>query len=322
MLKRLTKAGAVLALFAASTSAFAQAWPNKPIKYLVPFPPGGATDILARIVADKLGPILGQPVVVENRAGAAGNVGTEAVVRSAPDGYTVLQGTVAQSISETLYTKLNHSFERDLVPVAKIADVPNVFVVHPAIPAKTVQEFIALAKQSPGKYNFASSGSGTSIHMSGEMFKMLVNLDIKHIPYKGSTPALQDMIGGQVDIMFDNLPSAMPHIRSGRLRALAITTAGRYPGLPELPTMIEQGVAGYDAAAWFGMMAPKGTPPEIVARLNTEINKILAMPDVREKLVQQGAVPAPGSPADFGRFINNEVVKWGKVVKASGAKVE
>ena len=322
MLKRLTKAGAVLALFAASTSAFAQAWPNKPIKYLVPFPPGGATDILARIVADKLGPILGQPVVVENRAGAAGNVGTEAVVRSAPDGYTVLQGTVAQSISETLYTKLNHSFERDLVPVAKIADVPNVFVVHPAIPAKTVQEFIALAKQSPGKYNFASSGSGTSIHMSGEMFKMLVNLDIKHIPYKGSTPALQDMIGGQVDIMFDNLPSAMPHIRSGRLRALAITTAGRYPGLPDLPTMIEQGVAGYDAAAWFGMMAPKGTPPEIVARLNTEINKILAMPDVREKLVQQGAVPAPGSPADFGRFINNEVVKWGKVVKASGAKVE
>ena len=322
MLKRLTKAGAVLALFAASTSAFAQAWPNKPIKYLVPFPPGGATDILARIVADNLGPILGQPVVVENRAGAAGNVGTEAVVRSAPDGYTVLQGTVAQSISETLYTKLNHSFERDLVPVAKIADVPNVFVVHPAIPAKTVQEFIALAKQSPGKYNFASSGSGTSIHMSGEMFKMLVNLDIKHIPYKGSTPALQDMIGGQVDIMFDNLPSAMPHIRSGRLRALAITTAGRYPGLPELPTMIEQGVAGYDAAAWFGMMAPKGTPPEIVARLNTEINKILAMPDVREKLVQQGAVPAPGSPADFGRFINNEVVKWGKVVKASGAKVE
>ena len=322
MLKRLTKAGAVLALFAASTSAFAQAWPNKPIKYLVPFPPGGATDILARIVADKLGPILGQPVVVENRAGAAGNVGTEAVVRSAPDGYTVLQGTVAQSISETLYTKLNHSFERDLVPVAKIADVPNVFVVHPAIPAKTVQEFIALAKQSPGKYNFASSGSGTSIHMSGEMFKMLVNLDIKHIPYKGSTPALQDMIGGQVDIMFDNLPSAMPHIKSGRLRALAITTAARYPGLPELPTMIEQGVAGYDAAAWFGMMAPKGTPPEIVARLNTEINKILAMPDVREKLVQQGAVPAPGSPADFGRFINNEVVKWGKVVKASGAKVE
>ncbi len=322
MLKKIFTAGATLALLAATSSAMAQAWPNKPIKYIVPFPPGGATDILARIVADKLGPALGQPVVVENRAGAAGNVGTEAVVRSAPDGYTVLQGTVAQSISETLYTKLNHSFERDLLPVAKIADVPNVFVVHPAIPAKTVQEFIALAKQNPGKYNFASSGSGTSIHMSGELFKLLANIDIKHIPYKGSAPALQDLIGGQVDIMFDNLTPSLPHIRAGKLRALAITTATRYPGTPELPTMIEQGVAGYEAAAWFGMMAPKGTPPEIVARLNTEINKILALPDVREKLVQQGAVPAPGSPADFGRFINAEVVKWGKVVKASGAKVE
>ena len=322
MLKKIFTAGATLALLAATSSAMAQAWPNKPIKYIVPFPPGGATDILARIVADKLGPALGQPVVVENRAGAAGNVGTEAVVRSAPDGYTVLQGTVAQSISETLYTKLNHSFERDLLPVAKIADVPNVFVVHPAIPVKTVQEFIALAKQNPGKYNFASSGSGTSIHMSGELFKLLANIDIKHIPYKGSAPALQDLIGGQVDIMFDNLTPSLPHIRAGKLRALAITTATRYPGTPELPTMIEQGVAGYEAAAWFGMMAPKGTPPEIVARLNTEINKILALPDVREKLVQQGAVPAPGSPADFGRFINAEVVKWGKVVKASGAKVE
>ena len=316
-------ATSVFALIAtASATVFAQAWPSKPIKYIVPFPPGGATDILARIVADKLAIALGQPVIVENRAGAGGNVGTEAVVRAAPDGYTVLQGTVANSISETLYTKLPFSFERDLLPVALIANVPNVMVVNPSVPAKNVAEFIALTKASPGKYNFASSGTGTSIHMSGEWFKLLTGADMKHIPYKGSAQALQDLIGGQVDVMFDNLPPSMPHIRAGKLRALGITTATRYSALPDLPTLAEQGVVGYDAAAWFGMLAPKGTPPEIVARLNSEINKIIQQPDVREKMLLQGAVPNPLAPAGFASFINNEVIKWGKVVKASGAKVE
>jgi tripartite-type tricarboxylate transporter receptor subunit TctC len=310
--RQFLQGAAASAVALAAPHVGAQAWPAKPIKYLVPFPPGGATDILARIVADKLGPALGQPVIVENRAGAAGNVGTEAVARSAPDGYTVLQGTVANSISETLYTKLAFSFERDLLPVAMIAPVPNVMVVHPSVPARTVKEFIDAARAKPA----------TSIHMSGEMFKMLARVDITHIPYKGSSPALQDLVGGQVSLMFDNLPPSLPHIRAGRLRALAVTTAKRSPALPDVPTMQEAGVAGYEASAWFGMLAPKGTPPEIVARLNAEVNKILAMPDVREKIVQQGGEPLAMTPAEFGAFIKNEIAKWARVVKASGAKAD
>jgi tripartite-type tricarboxylate transporter receptor subunit TctC len=302
--------------------AHAQQWPSKPIRYIVPFPPAGATDITARIVAEKLGPALGQPVIVENRPGAAGNLGTELVAKSAPDGYTILQVTVAQSISETLYPKLGYSLLRDLQPVAWVARVPNVMVVHPSVPARTVKEFIDYAKANPGKINFASSGSGTSIHMSGEMFKMLTGVDIVHIPYKGSGPAISDLLGGQVSVMFDNLPPSMPHIKSGKLRALAITTTTRYPGLPDLPTMVEAGVPGYDSAAWFGIMAPTGTPGEIVSRINAEVNKILALPDVRARFDQQGAIPAPGTPAEFGAFIQNEITKWGRVVKASGAKVE
>jgi tripartite-type tricarboxylate transporter receptor subunit TctC len=320
-----TRIAATLLAGALSLSAGivqAQQWPTKPIRYIVPFPPAGATDITARIVAEKLGPALGQPVIVENKPGAAGNVGTELVAKSPPDGYTILQVTVAQSISETLYSKLGYSLLRDLQPVAAVARVPNVMVVNPSVPARTVQEFIALAKANPGKINFASSGSGTSIHMSGEMFKMLTGVDIVHVPYKGSGPALTDLLGGQVSVMFDNLPPSMPHIKSGKLRALAITTTTRYPGLPDLPTMVEAGVPGYDSAAWFGIMAPTGTPREVVTRINAEVNKILALPDVRERFDQQGAIPSPGTPAEFGAFIKREIDKWAKVVKASGAKVE
>jgi tripartite-type tricarboxylate transporter receptor subunit TctC len=313
---------AVLAVALSCDNALAQSWPSKPIRYVVPFPPAGATDILARIVADKITPMLGQPVVVENRPGAAGNVGTEMVVKAPADGYTILQATVAQSISETLYTNLAFSFGQDLAPVALIARVPNVMIVHPSVPANSVQEFIALAKSRPGQINFASSGSGTSIHMSAEMFKMLTGVDMVHIPYKGSGPALADLLGGQVSVMFDNLTSSIGHIRSGKLRALAITTATRFPGLPDLPTMQEAGVAGYEASAWFGIVAPKATPKEIVNRFNSEVNKALALPDVKEKLLQQGAIAAPGSPEQFGAFIQNEIAKWAKVVKASGAKVE
>jgi tripartite-type tricarboxylate transporter receptor subunit TctC len=310
------------ALLCVSGGAAAQAWPAKPIRYIVPFPPAGATDITARIVADKISGPLGQPVVVENRPGAAGNVGTEMVVKATPDGYTILQATVAQSISETLYTKLSFSFERDLAPAAMVALVPNVMIVHPDVPAKTVQEFIALAKSRPGKINFASSGSGTSIHMSAEMFKMMTGVDIVHIPYKGSGPALADLLGGQVSVMFDNLTSSIGYIKTGRLRALAVTTARRYPELPNVPTINESGVPGYEASAWFGIVVPKATPREIVNRINSEVNKAIALPDIREKLAQQGAEATPLTPEQFGAFIHNEVVKWAKVVKASGAKVE
>jgi len=313
---------AFLVAFLAAAAAQAQTWPSKPIRYIVPFPPAGATDITARIMADKISGPLGQSVVVENRPGAAGNVGTEFVARSAPDGYTILQLTVAQSISATLYTKINYDVEKDLAPAAMVALVPNVMIVHPSVPAKSVAEFIALAKAKPGKINFASSGSGTSIHMSAEMFKMLTGVNIVHIPYKGSGPALADMLGGQVDVMFDNLTSSIGHIRSGKLRALAVTTVTRYPELPELPTMQEAGVPGYEATAWFGIVVPRGTPRDAIARINGEVNKALAQADVKEKLAQQGALARSWTPEEFGSFIHNEVVKWAKVVKASGAKVE
>src|SRR5713226_3779351 len=302
-------------------NAAAQGWPSKPIRYVVPFPPAGATDITARIMADKISGPLGQPVVVENRPGVAGNVGTELVARSAPDGYTILQLTVAQSISATLYAKLNYDLEKDLTPVAMIALVPNVMIVNPSVPAKSVAEFIALAKSRPGKINFASSGSGTSIHMSAEMFKMLTGVNIVHIPYTGSGPTLADLVGGQVDVMFDNLTSSIGLIRSGKLRALAVTTSTRYPELPDVPT-VQETVPGYEATAWFGIVAPTGTPREVVMRINGEVNKALAHADVKEKLAQQGALARSWTPEEFGAFIHNEVMKWSKVVKASGAKVE
>jgi tripartite-type tricarboxylate transporter receptor subunit TctC len=310
------------ALCALCGNAVPQGWPSKPIRYVVPFPPAGATDITARIVADKISGPLGQPVVVENRPGVAGNVGTDLVAKSAPDGHTILQLTVAQSISATLYAKLNYDLEKDLTPVAMVALVPNVMIVNPSVPAKSVAEFIALAKAKPGKINFASSGSGTSIHMSAEMFKMLTGVNIVHIPYKGSGPALADLIGGQVDVMFDNLTSSIGHIRGGKLRALAITSATRYPELPDLPTMQEAGVPGYEATAWFGIVAPNSTPRDVVMRINGEVNKALVQGDVKEKLAQQGALARAWTPEQFGEFIHNEIVKWAKVVKASGAKVE
>ena len=306
----------------AAAAAQAQTWPSKPVRYIVPFPPAGATDILARIMAERISGPLGQPIVVENRPGAAGNLGTEMVARAPADGYTILQATAAQAISETLYTKRTFSFERDLAPSAMIARMPNVMVVNPSVPAKSVAEFIALAKSKPGKLNFAASGSGTSLHMAGEMFKMMTGVDIVFIPYKGSGPALADLMGGQVDLMFDNLTAAIGHIRSGKLRALAVTTTARYPELPDLPTMQEAGVPGYEVTAWFGIMLPKGAPKDAISRINAEVNKALLQADMKEKLLQQGALATALTPQEFGSFIHDEVVKWGKVVKASGAKVE
>ena len=311
-----------LAALSAVPLACAQQYPTRLIRYVVPFPPAGSTDILARFVADKLTPALGHQVVVENRAGAAGNVGMEFVAKSPPDGYTIVMSTAAQFINETLYTKLSFSLVKDFTAVALIAHVPNVMEVHPSVPAKTVKEFIALARSRPGQLNYASSGSGTSIHMSAELFKMMTGVSLLHVPYKGSAPALLDLMTGQVQVMFDNLPSSMPYLKQDRLRAIAVTTAKRYPGLPELPTIAESGVPGYEAVAAFGVLAPAGTPREVVSRLNAEINRAVKLPDMQERFAQQGAIPATGTPEEYAAFTRSEIVKWAKVVKDSGAKAE
>ena len=313
--------GAVLALLA--TGAWGQAYPAKPIRLVVPFPAGGTTDILARAVGQKLTEAWGQPVVVDNRPGAGGNIGAELVAKAASDGYTLLMGTVGtHAINASLYAKMPYDHIKDFAPVILVAGVPNVLVVNPAVPVNSVQELIAYAKANPGRLNFASSGSGTSIHLSGELFKVMAGVQMTHIPYKGSAPALQDLIGGQVQLMFDNLPSALPQIKGGKLRALAVTSATRAAALPDVPTVAEAGLPGFEASSWFGVLAPAGTPVAIIARLNAEIANWLASPEAREKLASQGANAAGGSPEDFAKHIAAETAKWQKVVKESGAKVD
>jgi tripartite-type tricarboxylate transporter receptor subunit TctC len=312
------------ALFACiATLASAQGYPNRTIRLVVPFPAGGTTDILAREVAQKLTEVLGQAVVVDNRPGAAGNIGSDLVAKSAADGYTLLMGTVGtHAINPSLYSKMPYDHVKDFAPVVLVAGVPNVLVVNPTLPVNSVADLIKLAKDKPGQINFASSGSGTSIHLSGELFKTMAGVDMTHVPYKGSSPALTDLIGGQVQIMFDNLPSALPQIKGGRLRAIAVTSLKRAPVLPDIPTINESGLPGFEASSWFGVLAPAGTPAAIVARINTEVNKWLQSADAREKLLGQGAEAAGGSPEQFANHIRAESAKWAKVVKASGAKVD
>ena len=317
--------GALLAFsaLAAAPMAGAQAYPAKPIRIVVPFPPGGATDILARAVAQKLTDAWGQAVVVDNRPGAGGNIGSEIVAKAAPDGYTLEMGTVGtHAINASLYAKMPYDHVKDFAPVILVAGVPNVLVVNPTLPVNSVQELIAYAKANPGKLNFASSGSGTSIHLAGELFKVMAGVQMTHIPYKGSAPALQDLIGGQVQLMFDNLPPSLPHIKAGKLRALAVTSATRSSALPDTPTIAESGLPGFEASSWFGVLAPAGTPPAIIARLNAEIGAWLASAEAKEKMLALGANIGGGSPEDFARHIAAETAKWQKVVKASGAKVD
>lgn len=297
-------------------------YPNKPVKLLVGYAAGGATDVIARLVGQKLAEGLGQTVVIENRAGANSNVGAEAVARSPADGYTVFVFTIANTINATLYDKLGYDPQKDFEPVGLIAKVPNILVVNNDVPAKTLAEYVAYAKAQPQGVTFASSGSGSSIHLSGEMFKMVAKLNLLHVPYRGSAPAVTDLIGGQVQSMFDNAPSAMPHILGGRLRPLAITSAQRSPLLPDVPTVAESGYAGFDVQSWFGLALPRGTPQPIVDRLNAELTKVLAMPDVKKRLGELGATPAGGTPADMRGFVDAEIKRWNAVVKASGAKAE
>ena len=308
---------------AAPAAAQAPAYPTKPVRLVVPFPPGGATDIIARAVAQKLGETLGQSIVVDNRPGAGGNVGTELVAKAAPDGYTLEMGTVGtHAINASLYAKMPYDNVKDFAPIILVAGVPNVLEVNPTLPINSVQELIAYAKANPGKLNFASSGNGTSIHLSGELFKVMTGVQMTHVPYKGSAPAIQDLLSGQVQLMFDNLPPSLPQIKAGRLRALAVTSATRAPALPDVPTVAESGLPGFEASSWFGLLAPAGTPPAIIAKINAEVATWLASPEGKEKLASIGANAAGGSPDDFARHIQAETAKWAKVVKESGAKVD
>ena len=302
-------------------AALAQDYPSRPIRWIVPYPPAGTTDVLARIVGDYLSRKMGQQFVIENRPGAGNNIGTEAVVNAPPDGYTVLLVNPANGINATLYKQLPFNFIRDIAPVGGFIRVPNVMATYPGLPVNNVAEFIAYAKANPGKINMASSGVGTSVHMSGELFKAMTGIDMVHVPFRGAGPALTDLIAGRVHVLFDNLPSSVEHIRGGKLRALAVTTEKPTPALPGVPTVAET-VPGYEASAWFGMGAPKDTPRPIIERLNREINAALQDPEFVKKLADLGGTPIPGTPEDFGKVIAAETEKWRKVVEFSGARID
>jgi tripartite-type tricarboxylate transporter receptor subunit TctC len=303
-------------------------WPSKPVRIVVPFAPGGTTDILARAVAPELSRVFGQSFVVENRAGAGGNVGADVVAKSAPDGYTLLMGTVGtHGINKSLYSKMPFDPQKDFAPITLVAGVPNVMVMNAekakALNINTVPEFIRYARANPGKFNMASSGNGTSIHLAGELFKSRTGTFMTHIPYTGSGPAMLGMVSGQVDVMFDNLPSSMAQIKGGKLKAFAVTSAQRSGAMPELPTIEEAGnLKGFEASSWFGLLAPAGTPADIVNRIQAETAKALGSPAIKEKLLAQGAIPGGNTPAEFARMIESEIAKWAPVVKASGAKVD
>ena len=318
--KFLHLAAGAAALPAASRFAWAQAYPTRPVRLIVPIAPGGATDILARLMGHWLSERLGQQFVIENRPGAGTTIGTEVVVRAPADGYTLLLVS-SDSLSATLYEKLSFNFIRDIAPVAGIVRLPFLMLVHPSVPANTVPEFIAYAKANPGKINIASPGIGTAPHLAGELFKTMAGLNLAHVPYRGGAPALTDLISGQVQVMFLSPAASIEYIRSGRLRALAVTSATRWEGLPDLPTVVDF-LPGYEASAWFGVGAPKATPTEIVEKLNKEINAGLADPKMKARLADVGGTALSGSPADFGKLIADETEKWAKVIKFAGAKAE
>jgi len=314
-------AAIALAIVACATMAWADDYPNHVVRWMVGYPPGGSTDICARIIGAYLSEHLHRQFAVENKPGAGNNLATEIAAHSPPDGYTVFLVNPANAINATLYKNLPFNFIHDMAPVAGFMRVPNVMEVNPQVPAHTVKEFIDYAKANPGKVNMASSGIGTSVHLSGALFMMMTGVDLVHVPYRGASPALTDMLGGQVQVMFDNLPSSIGHIQAGRLRALAVTTAQRSAALPDVPTVAET-VPGYEASAWFGMAVPAGTPRDIVEKLNHEINAALADPGVQAKLAELGGTLIPGTPEDFGKVIAEETDKWAKVVKATGATAE
>lgn len=313
----------LLPLLGGAGPAFAQAFPSKPVKLVIPFPPGGPLDLAGRAIGQKLQDAWGQPVVIENRPGAGGNIGADAVAKAAPDGYTLVMGALStHAVNPHLFAKMPYDALKDFAPVTLVAVTPNVLVLNPAVPASNVRELIALAKASPGKLSFASGSNGSAGHLAGELFKTLAGIDIVHVPYKGGAPAMQDLLGGQVQFMFDNLANSTAQLKAGKLKAFAVTTSRRSAFAPELPTMAEAGVPGFDISTWYGILAPANTPPDIVKKLNAEIVRILASDDMRDKLKAQGAEPSPTSPEEFAAFIRAEWTKYAKIVKDSGAKVD
>jgi tripartite-type tricarboxylate transporter receptor subunit TctC len=317
------------AMLCLATQAAAQTnWPSKPVRIVVPFAPGGTTDILARAVAPELSKVFGQSFIVDNRAGAGGNLGADIVAKSAPDGYTLLMGTVGtHGINKSLYSRMPYDPQKDFAPVTLVAGVPNVMVMNTekakALGINTVPDFIKYAKAHPGQLNMASSGNGTSIHLAGELFKTMTGTFMTHIPYTGSGPAMLGMISGTVDVMFDNLPSSMAQIKGGKLKAFAVTSSQRSAAMPDLPTIEEAAkLKGFEASSWFGLLAPAGTPPEVVLRLQQETAKALSLPNIKEKLLAQGAIPSGNTPQEFAALIDAEIKKWAPVVKASGARVD
>jgi tripartite-type tricarboxylate transporter receptor subunit TctC len=312
------------AMAQAASTRSGQSYLARPIRFVVPYAPGGPLDIMARAIGQKLTESMGQPVVVDNKPGAGGNIGADIVAKAAPDGYTIVMGAVAtHAINPTLYPSIPYDPVRDFTPVAMVAVVPNVLVVNPALPVKNVKDLIALARTKPATLNFGSGSTGSTGHLAGELFNALAGVQMVHIPYKGGAPAMADLLAGQVQLMFDNLANALPQVRAGRLRALAVTTAQRSAFAPELPTLVEAGVPGFDLTTWFGVFLPGNTPRDIVTRLNSEINKALAAPDMKDRLEKMGAeAPANNTPERFAAFIKVEFDKYARVIKASGAKVE
>jgi tripartite-type tricarboxylate transporter receptor subunit TctC len=303
--------------------ASAQQYPSKPIRFVVPYPAGGPLDTVARLLAQKVSEGVGQPVVVDNKPGAGGNIGADIVAKSPADGYTILMGAVAtHAINPTLYASIPYDAMRDFAPITQVASTPNVLVVNSSIPAASVREFIAHAKANPGKLNFGSGSTGSAGHLAGELFKAMAGVEMTHVPYKGAAPAMTDLIGGNIQLMFDNLASSLAQVRAGKIRALAVTTARRSPLAPELPTVAESGLPGFDISTWFGVFAPAGTPREALERLHAQFTRALAAPDVREKMLNLGAEPVGSKPEEFASYIRAEAEKYARVIKASGAKVD
>lgn len=313
---------ALAAAFVVTTTASAAPWPDKPIRMIVPFPAGGSADTLARLLGDKIAPDLKQSILVDNRPGAGGNIGTEVVARSAPDGYTVLMTPSSFASQPSLYSKLSWDPVRDFTPVALIATTPNILVVNTAVPVHSVKDLIALAKAEPGRLSYASGGVGATNHLAGELFKRMTGTNIVHVPYRGNPLAVIDVMNGNVTMMFDFMITSLPHVKEGRLRALAVTGAKRSPQVPDLPTVSEAGVPGYEASTWFAVMAPAGTPKPIVDKLNAELNTALKLPDVRARLAQLGAEPLGGTPAAAGKLLKSEITKWADVIKAAHIQIE